>query len=268
MVKDQDSGEKPPPRPPLAVSCFIIAKNEEARIARAIRSVTGLVDEVVVVDSGSTDRTIAICRELGAVVHLNDWAGYGPQKRFAELQCRNDWLLNLDADEVLSEALADEIRTVMTGGEMRADGYRLVLVEMFPGRTRPVPLVRRYRLIRLYDRRKMRFADSAVHDRVVAGTARIESMKHVMFHHSFLTLGATISKLNHYTDLQAATNNRHPLWVLYIRLFTEFPLGFIRYYLFRGYFMAGLTGFSYAMVNAAFRIFRIAKMIEVRKQGR
>ncbi len=253
---------------PLLISCFIITKNEEKRIARAINSVIGLVDEIVVVDSGSTDRTTEICRELGARIIVNDWKGYGPQKRFAEAQCRNDWLLNLDADEVLTGALANEIRNIFAPDRKLADGYRLVIAEMFPGRNRPLPLARHDQVIRLYDRRKMRFSDSPVHDRVFSGEARVKQMKNVILHYSFLTLSQSIAKINYYTDLQAATNNRHSPAVLRLRLLTELPLNFIRYYLFRGYFMAGFQGLSYAMVHATFRFFRIAKMLEMKKSGK
>ncbi len=83
----------------LPLSVFIIARDEADRIARPIESVIGWVDEVIVIDSGSTDETVAVAEQLGARVIRNDWPGYGPQKRFGEDQCRNDWLLNLDADE-------------------------------------------------------------------------------------------------------------------------------------------------------------------------
>jgi glycosyltransferase involved in cell wall biosynthesis len=84
-------------------SCFIIAKNEARRIGEVIASVRDLADEVIVIDSGSTDGTQQIAQDLGARVIFNEWPGFGPQKRFGEDQCRNDWVLNLDGDEVLSD---------------------------------------------------------------------------------------------------------------------------------------------------------------------
>ena len=85
--------------PPLSI--FIIARDEADRIGRTIAAVRGLSDDIVVIDSGSTDGTQAIATDLGARVIERDWPGYGPQKRFAEEQCRHPWLLNLDADEVV-----------------------------------------------------------------------------------------------------------------------------------------------------------------------
>lgn len=85
--------------PPLSI--FIIAQNEADRIGRTIEAAKALSDDIVVVDSGSTDGTQALAEALGARVIVNAWPGYGRQKRFAEEQCRHDWLLNLDADEVV-----------------------------------------------------------------------------------------------------------------------------------------------------------------------
>ncbi|MET0638726.1 MAG: glycosyltransferase, partial [Hyphomicrobium sp.] len=93
----------------LPLSCFIIAKNEADRIAATINSVKSWVDEVVVVDSESSDTTVSVAEAEGSRVIVQPWLGFGGQKRFAEDQCRNPWVLNLDADEVVTPALKDEI---------------------------------------------------------------------------------------------------------------------------------------------------------------
>src|SRR5689334_17029892 len=98
--------------PPLPLSVFIIAKNEADRIGATIRAVRDLTDDLVVIDSGSTDGTQAVAEQLGARVIPNDWPGYGPQKRFGEEQCRHIWLLNIDADEVVPPDLSARIRAV------------------------------------------------------------------------------------------------------------------------------------------------------------
>src|SRR5690606_1893779 len=112
---------------------FIITKNEADRIGETIRAVRGLTDDLVVVDSGSTDATQAIAEELGARIVFNAWPGYGPQKRFAEEQCRHAWLLNIDADEVVPPDLAAEIQTLFARGEPPCQAYRIGIAEVFPG---------------------------------------------------------------------------------------------------------------------------------------
>src|SRR3954463_10532396 len=101
----------------LPISIFIIAQNEADRIGDTIRAVRGLSDDVVVIDSGSTDGTQAAAEALGARVIYNPWPGYGPQKRFAEDQCRHKWMLNLDADEVTPPGLFQEIIALFANGE-------------------------------------------------------------------------------------------------------------------------------------------------------
>ena len=94
----------------LPISCFIIAKNEADRITKTIKSVEDLVDEIIVIDSGSTDGTQDLVKKLGCKLYYNEWPGFGPQKRFGEEKAKNKWLLNLDADEYLSNELKVEIR--------------------------------------------------------------------------------------------------------------------------------------------------------------
>ena len=120
----------------LPLSVFIIAHNEVDRIGATIRAVRGLTDDLVVVDSGSTDGTQALAAALGARVIHNPWPGYGPQKRFAEEQCRHVWLLNLDADEVVPPELVREIRGLWAAGEPRRPAWRIGIAEIFPGEGR------------------------------------------------------------------------------------------------------------------------------------
>src|SRR5215212_11290934 len=100
----------------LPLSIFIIAKNEADRLPETLRAVRDLTDDLVLVDSGSTDGTQEVAAEIGVRVVYNPWPGYGLQKRFGEDQCRHEWLLNLDADEVVSPELLAEIRALFVHG--------------------------------------------------------------------------------------------------------------------------------------------------------
>lgn len=249
---------------PLPISCFIIAKNEADRIEHAISSVRDWVAEVVVVvDPDSSDGTDEVARKLGAVVIKNSWAGYGPQKRFAEDCCRNNWLFNLDADEAPTQELRSEIRKLFKAGEPEADGYEIAIVELFPGEERPGKFAHMLAPVRLYRRDRGRYVDSPVHDRVAfAAGARIARLKGIMHHRSIRSLGDQISKLDRYSTMQAEDFVARGRRLSQVRLYTEFPLAFIKAWIGRRLILRGTYGFLVAMNYAIFRHIRVAKIYE------
>ena len=151
----------------LPLSVFIIAKNEADRIGDTIRAVRHLTDDLVVVDSGSTDGTQEVAEALGARVIFNPWPGYGPQKRFAEEQCRHVWLLNLDADEVVPADLAARDRGAVRA--RRAAARRPTASaspRSFRARARRTRSAYALAPVRLYRKDRGRYSPSLVHDRV------------------------------------------------------------------------------------------------------
>jgi glycosyltransferase involved in cell wall biosynthesis len=257
-------------RPTVPISCFIIAKDEAARIGRAISSVRGWVDEVVVVvDTRSTDDTQGVARRLGARVVESAWAGYGPQKRFAEDLCRNPWLLNLDADEAITPALAEEIRGLFVSGQPAADGYRIFIIELLSFQEEPDRWGHGLWQIRLYDRRKGRFSESPVHDAVqLAADTQAVNLTHRIEHRSNTSLSFAINKFNRYTDAQVAELRVRGRKLSRLRLLSEFPLAFLKAYFVRRYFLRGLWGWTSAIDFAYFRHQRIAKAYEAGLLGK
>jgi glycosyltransferase involved in cell wall biosynthesis len=252
-----------PPRRPIAnLSCFIIAKNEADRIGRTIEAVRGLVSEVVVVDSGSRDGTQEIASRLGARVIHNDWPGFGQQKRFAESQCRNDWLLNLDADEVLTPDLATSIADAFASGQPPHAGYWVDDHVVYPGWTRPRRFARDHRFIRLYDRSRMRFRDSTLFDTVDAGSHAIGSLKGALHHHAVRSFDDLIAKCDERASYNAGHAKAKPAWHLAARAAIEFPTQFFKYYLWRTHIFGGLAGFQFALIVAFYRFIRIVRMRE------
>jgi glycosyltransferase involved in cell wall biosynthesis len=258
---------------PLPVSIFIIAHNEADRLPRVLEAVAGLSDDVVLIDSGSTDGTQASAAALGARVLHNDWQGYGLQKRFGEEQCRHDWLLNLDADEVMSPELVAEVRALFANGEPGADAYELRIAEVFPGEGQPHSWTYTLAPVRLYRKDKGRYSASPVHDRVdLQPGATVARLKGLILHFSVRSLGHQLAKLNSYTDQQAddlaARAVRVPVW----RVFAEFPAAFFKAYVMRRHFVRGLYGFMTAMNFAFYRWLRIAKAVErqrmIKREGK
>ena len=237
------------------VSCTIIAFNEADRIGRAIRSVEGLVDEVVVVDSGSTDGTPSLARRLGARVIERAWPGYGPQKRFAEDQAVNDWILNLDADEWLSEALRQELTTLLARPIPQTRSFWMRVRLVYPNREAPAPFAPYTNCLRLYNRRATRYADSLAHDSVPP-TADAVQLKHDVWHKSFRNVAQAMVKTLGYYQLQKVEQKRLGP-ARYLRLVFEFPFQFFKYYFVRGHVFGGADGFVYASALAMGRWARI-----------
>jgi glycosyltransferase involved in cell wall biosynthesis len=251
---------------PLPLSIFIIAQDEADRIGDTIRAVRGLTDDLVVVDSGSSDGTPAIAEALGARVIHRPWPGYGPQKRFAEDECRHIWLLNLDADEVVPPELKANIRALFAGGEPPLPAYRLGIAEIFPGESRPHPFAYTLWPVRLYRKDKGRYSPSLVHDRVeLASGVKAARLPGVIHHFSVRSLGDQLDKLNRYSDQQAHDLEVRGVSIPTWRLYFEFPANFLKAYIGRRHFARGAYGFLTAMNYAISRHLRVAKHYERRR---
>jgi len=249
----------------LPISVFIIAVDEADRIARTITSVRDWVDEVLVIDSGSTDDTVKVSEAVGARVIYNPWPGYGQQKRFGEQQCKNNWLINLDADEVISPLLAKEIQNIFSSGTPAHQGYTMNIMEIFPGETRPSFFAHRVNAIRLYDRRFARFHNSTVHDTVHMEKGTAGACANIIEHYSSRGFTHSVAKINRYSSMQAENmlkkQGASPHFLL-LRLLVEFPFGFLKAYILRGYCLKGAYGFINSMNYGFSRFIRIAKYWE------
>lgn len=253
----------------LPISVFIVALNESDRIGRTIRAVKDLCAEIVVVDCGSSDGTQQLAQSLGARVIHNEWPGYGAQKNFAQDQCRYEWVFNLDADEVVTPELAEEIRIVFESGCPRSDAYSIRIVEVYPGNDRPRALAYGLNRVRLYKADRCRFSASSVHDVVeLQPDASCEQLKQRIHHYSLRSIGAEISKFNAYTDAQVADMDSRSVTIPLVRVYLEFPIAFIKAYIGRRHIIGGHYGFLVAMNYAIFRHLRVAKHYEARRAAR
>lgn len=244
----------------VPVSCFIISKNEADRIARTIRSVRPWVDEVVVVDSESTDDTVSVALAEGARVLTQPWLGFGGQKRFAEEQCRNDWVFNVDADEIVTPELRQEILDVFAADRPNFIAYGMPLQMVYPGRLKPRPLARDHWYVRLYDRRVVRFRNSKIHDAVVTDAYPVGQLRSPMHHFSMRSFSDMKRKLNERTWLLVENRDMSPTGSVMLRLLSELPMNFFKYYVVRRHCMGGLTGLRYASIQAWFRFQKIYRI--------
>jgi len=246
----------------LGLSVFIIARDEADRIPTAIRAVRDWVDEVIVVDSGSTDETVPVARDLGAKVSFREWTGYGPQKVFAESLCRNQWLLNIDADEEVSPELAVEIREVLSGGAPSHAAYRLPILPLYPFQDKGHRWTAFHRPIRLYRRDCAGFSDHPVHDSVHMHSGSVGEFRAPVLHRSFRSLSHHVEKMNRYSSAQAESlfeASREPSGL--ILLLTPIA-AFFKQLVLRREFVNGLDGVIVSYMYAFQRFIRLAKARE------
>ena len=241
----------------MSLSVIIITKDEEAAIRRCLDSVAW-ADEIIVVDSGSTDRTQQICRELGAKVHVTaDWPGFGPQKNRALELATGDWILSLDADEWLTPELQAEMRNSVASPGPHA-AFRIPRASSFCGRLMrhsgwwPDPV------LRLFARGRARFSDDLVHERLILDGS-VGELTHPLMHESFTSLEDVLHKVDRYSSagaqMMVARGRRgsvgsavlHGWWT------------FVRTYFLRAGFLDGREGFMLAVSNAEGVYYRYLK---------
>ena len=241
----------------LPISCFIIAQDEADRIANTIESVIDIVDEVIVIDSGSTDGTQDLARQLGCKVFFNKWKGYGPQKRFGEDCAKNEWLLNLDADEYLSDQIKSEILQIFDDNNNQYNFFSMKVTPIYPNWKRPRIFSASHECVRLYNKRFGRFSNSPVHDSVETNNSKIFYFKNHVYHNSVRSFKHLIEKEESYIQLQSKTLKDKNKIFLFLRIFVEFPLAFIKYYFIRRHFTGALTGLVTSLILAYYRWKRV-----------
>ena len=183
-------------KPKLSVA--IITHNEEKNIRRTLESVAW-ADEIIVVDSGSTDNTVAICREYTDKVVNQDWLGFARQKNLAIDRATGDWVLSLDADEPIESALAEEIRGIIAGPDA-LDGYRIPRKTFFLGKQIRYGGWYPDRNLRLFRKNAGRFEERAVHEAIKVQGA-VGNTRHAILHYAYNDLAAYMSSINKYSSL-------------------------------------------------------------------
>lgn len=233
------------------LSLIIITKNEEAAIERCLRSVAAIADEIVVVDSGSTDRTVEIARGLGAkVLQPEGWPGYGPQKQRALAAASGDWVLSLDADEWVEGDLVREIDKVLND-DAALSSYRMPRRNRFCGE-----IVRHggwwpdY-VLRLFRRTHGRFSDDPVHERVVAD-GEIGTLKFPIEHNTIVSAQDAKGKIDRYARLAAQALVEGGRTSSPMAAGLRGAAAFLRSFILQLGFLDGKTGYRVARYQASY----------------
>ena len=248
----------------MAISVIIITHNEENNIAECL-SCLGFADEVVVLDHASTDRTVEIAKSLGAVVYTTpDWPGFGPQKNRALALARCPWVLSLDADERVTQALQEEILTAVASGTYGMSGtskvaYRLSRRSSYCGQWIDHSGWRPDWVLRLFCRGYARFSDDLVHEKLQSDGA-IGQLHSPLLHLSFPDFESVLTKANHYSTasahMMASRGQSTNLWCA----LGHGAWAFIRTYVLRRGFLEGQMGLALALSNAEGSYYRYAKL--------
>ena len=248
----------------LPLSVAIIALNAAAQIGPCLASVA-FADEVVVVDSGSTDDTVEIARRHGARVEHKEWLGFGRQKQHAVAAARNDWVLCLDADERVSERLAASMRAALAGGRYRA--WRMARRNRFLGRWLGHGEGYPDWSLRLFHRAHAGWSNDEVHEAVLT-TAEVGSLEGDLMHDSAEDIATYLAKQNRYTTLHAQALFRQGVRGSYWRLLASPLARFAKFYLLRLGFLDGGPGFAHIAIGCNNSFLKYLKLIELEKASR
>ena len=243
------------------ISVAIIACNEEQSLGRTLESVSW-ADEVLVVDSGSTDRTVEIAREAGARVVHRDWTGFVDQKNHATDQAAHDWIFSLDADEVCSPVLATAIQHWQVEADDGPRGYRLSRLSWFMGRWIHHTTWSPDYQLRLFDRRAGRWEGGRVHESVRV-TGEVGVLPGKILHYTYVDLGDYLEKMDAYTALASRDMYDRGRRASGLRLLVS-PLGdFIKSYFFKRGFLDGVPGLVVSGLGMMSKFFRYARLYEL-----
>jgi glycosyltransferase involved in cell wall biosynthesis len=253
------------------LSVAIVTLNEEENLSRTLASIQW-ADQIVVVDSHSTDRTVEIARAHGAQVILRDWPGFTAQKNFAIAQCTGDWILSLDADEELSPELQRQMRTLLNSAPVW-DAFYLRRRNLFLGRWikhggfYPDPKLRLFRRNTANFELTPQFGERPVHE-TIAFNGEAATLDYDLIHHAYPTLSNFIEHMDRYSNLGAellVANGRTGKSLLaFVARVVLFPLlTFFRDYVLRLGFLDGREGFLLHLYHGTYSSWKYAKAWEL-----
>ena len=240
----------------MKITATIITFNEERNIARAIESLR-CCDEILLVDSGSTDRTTELAEKLGARVIEANWRGYAGQKNWAAEQASYDWVLSLDADETLSEALEAEIWNLKKSGP-RCDGYTMPRLARYMGRWILHSGWYPDRKLRLYDRRQAKWVGDFVHESV-AVSGRVGHLQSNLLHFTCESLSEHIKTMERYTTLAAQELASRRIKVPLHRVLFSPAWAFVKSYFVNRGFLDGPEGLTISYMAAFYTFLKFTK---------
>ena len=251
--------QRPLSRPPFSV--VVITKNAATQLAACLQSAS-FADEIVVVDSGSSDGTAELAAARGARVLRQEWLGFGRQKQFAVEAARHDWVLCLDADERVSEPLRASILAVLAAPATQA--YTMARCNRFMGRWLRHGEGYPDWSLRLFDRRHARWSEDPVHEKVLTD-ATVARIKGDLLHDSAESLAGYLDKQNRYTSMQAEALFKAGKRAGVAQLLLSPALRFVKFYFLRLGFLDGTAGLVHIAIGCCNSFTKYAKLMALQQ---
>jgi glycosyltransferase involved in cell wall biosynthesis len=247
----------------VQVSVVIITKNEEENLRKSLPKLHWCED-IVVVDDNSNDRTISVAESFGCKVFSRSFDGFGTQKQFAVSKTRFRWVLNIDADEVMSDELIEEIKQLDL--ESRMAGYEIPIRHVFMGKVFKYGKESKYYHLRLFNKDKGNFNSATVHEKVIVDGG-IQKLSNMILHYSYSDLDHYFRKFNQYTSIGARKLKEKNKSRSLLLCIAAFPLYFVKHFFFYGNILNGRTGFVWSYLSAWYHTVKYLKLYELNKTG-
>lgn len=243
----------------------IITKNEELNLDKTLSSIHSIADEIIVVDSGSTDRTKEIAEKYGAKFIFEEWKGYGPQKNSVIQKCTGDWILNIDADEEISIPLLAKLKDIKENENQK----KVFLINRssvcFGKRLRYGGWSGDY-IIRLFKKGTGKYNDNVVHEKFITNEDTFK-IKEEIYHHSYHSIEEYLTRFNRYTTEGAIEGYKRNKNAGIANCIVNPILKFIRMYFIRLGFLDGMEGLLIAILSANYTRVKYFKLREIYKNG-
>jgi len=243
------------------ISVTVITKDEEKNISDCLKSVEW-ADEIIVVDSESTDRTVDLAKQFTDRIFIRKWEGYVPQKRYALSLASNEWVLSLDADERITPELKDEIFSLLPG---EVDGYKIRRKNFLMNKEITSCGWEKDYQLRLFKKDMTDLNERLVHEKFVA-QGKIDTLKNPMIHYTFSSFSEYFSKINHYTSLKAQELIQKKKRVGAWTIFSHTVSAFFAFFIIRRGFKDGIYGLIISLLHSVSTMMNYVKLWELQNR--
>ena len=248
----------------MKLSVGLIVNNEERILGKTLDAIKDLADEIIIIDSGSIDSTVEIAESKGARVYVEKWKGFGPQKNSVIEKCSGEWILLIDADEVVSIELKKRIKEIISG-ENTHDVYDINRCSVCFGKELKHGGWSNQYATRLWKNGVVKINDNLVHEKFICDSLK-GKIKEKIYHYTYLTLSDYITRFDRYTTLGAEEYIKRGKKSSFFNIVINPFFKFIRMYIFRLGFLDGVEGLLIAIFSGMYTMTKYFKLREMEKQ--